>query len=176
MSKTGKNPIQIPEGTTVDIQGDLVLASGKLGKLEHKFTDDVNVEKQENLIVVKPANDSKVARMMWGTTRSLIDNIVSGVTTGFSKSLDLVGVGYRASMQGNTLVILLGYSHDVKYDPPEGIKIQVENQTKIIVSGIDKELVGKVAAKIRSFRKPEPYKGKGVKYSDEVIVRKEKKK
>ena len=139
-------------------------------------TDDVQVTREDNLLWVKPVNDTKRSRTMWGTTRSLLDNLVVGVSAGFAKKLDITGVGYRAALQGKELVLQLGHSHEIRYPVPEGIKIEVPTQVEIIISGPDRQQVGQVAAEIRGFRKPEPYKGKGVRYSDEFIVRKEGKK
>ena len=176
MSRVGQVPVQIPAGVDLKIGDGTISAKGKLGELSMAITDDVTVSQEENLLHVKPTGDSKQARTMWGTTRSLLDNLVVGVSAGFEKKLQITGVGYRAALQGKDLVLQLGYSHEVRYPVPEGIKIDVPAQTEIIVSGADRQRVGQVAAEIRGFRKPEPYKGKGVRYSDEYIIRKEGKK
>ena len=176
MSRVGKNPVEVPAGVEVAIKGGLVSAKGKLGTLDFQATDDVEITQEDSKIWVKPVNDSKKARAMWGTARSRIQNMVQGVSEGFTRELEINGVGYRAAVQGNALNLQLGFSHDVVYEVPEGITIQVPKPTEIVVSGIDKQQVGQVAAEIREFRGPEPYKGKGVKYAEERIVRKEGKK
>lgn len=175
MSRTGKSPVNIPEGTSVEVLGNVVKAKGKLGELQVSLSSLVKLEKQDNEVVFKPANESKQARMLWGTSRSLVDGIVTGVTVGFERKLEINGVGYRAQMKGKDIVLQLGYSHEVVFTPPEGIQISVEGNI-VTIKGIDKQKVGSVASKIRSFRKPEPYKGKGVKYLEETILRKEGKK
>ncbi|GAB4223827.1 MAG: 50S ribosomal protein L6 [Kiloniellaceae bacterium] len=176
MSRVGKNPVEVPSGVDVAIQGSLVSAKGKLGALDYQATDDVEITQEDGKIWVKPANETKKARAMWGTARSRIQNMVRGVSDGFTKQLEINGVGYRAAVQGNSLNLQLGFSHDVNYPIPEGITIKCEKPTSISISGADKQKVGQVAAEIRSYRPPEPYKGKGVKYADEVILRKEGKK
>ena len=177
MSRIGKKPVPIPSGVEVKIEGDTVTVKGPKGQLETAFLGDlVEVAIQDNEVVVTPRNNSKQARSAWGLTRSLINNMVIGVTEGFQKKLQIVGVGYRAQMQGRNLKLNLGFSHDVIYEVPEGIEVQVPQPTEIIVSGIDKQKVGQVAAEIRAWRPPEPYKGKGVRYADEYIFRKEGKK
>lgn len=176
MSRVGKNPVEVPSGVEVTINGSLVAAKGKLGRLEYKASDDVTVSLEDGKVWVRPVNQSKRARAMWGTARSRVQNLVSGVNEGFSKQLEISGVGYRALLQDSSLVLQLGYSHDVIYPVPEGIQIKCEKPTAITISGADKQRVGQVAAEIHGFRKPEPYKGKGVKYADEVILRKEGKK
>ena len=176
MSRVGKLPVEVPEGVDLQIDGVSVKAKGKIGELSLKVCDDVQVTRDDNLIWVKPANKSKRSRTMWGTTRSLINNVVHGVSVGFEKRLEINGVGYRAQVQGNELVLQLGHSHEIRYPIPEGIKIDAPSQTEIMVSGVDNQKVGQVASEIRSFRKPEPYKGKGVRYADEFIIRKEGKK
>jgi large subunit ribosomal protein L6 len=176
MSRIGKNPVEVPEGVTVDIAGQLVTAKGKLGELSTTLVNEVEVSREDNLISVSPKDDSVMARKMWGTTRSNIHNMVVGVSEGFSKDLEISGVGYRAQVQGKELVLQLGFSHDVKHPIPEGIDIKCADQTHISVSGIDKQKVGQTAAVIRSYRPPEPYKGKGVRYAGEYIIRKEGKK
>ena len=176
MSRVGKNPVEIPSGVDVAIKGGLVSAKGKLGVLDFQAGEEVEVTQEDGKVWVKPANDGKRARAMWGTVRSRIQNMVIGVSEGFTKNLEINGVGYRASVQGQSLNLQLGFSHDVNYPIPEGITIKCEKPTAIAVSGADKQKVGQVAAEIRGYRPPEPYKGKGVKYADEVILRKEGKK
>ena len=176
MSRVGKNPVEVPSGVEVSIAGKVIAAKGKLGALQYETTDDVSVSIEDGKIKVTPVNQSKKARSMWGTARSRVQNLVVGVSDGFKKELEISGVGYRALVQGRDLVLQLGFSHDVIYPIPEGIEIKCEKPTLVSVSGMDKQRVGQVAAEIRNFRKPEPYKGKGVKYADETIVRKEGKK
>lgn len=176
MSRVGKNPVAVPAGVTVQVDPELVKVKGKLGELNLPLTDLVKVTFDSNALAVEPANDTKQARMMWGTVRNLLRNMVVGVSEGFSKTLEINGVGYRAAVQGKNLNLQLGYSHDVVYPIPVGIEIKCATPTAITVSGIDKQRVGQVAAEIRSYRKPEPYKGKGIKYSTETILRKEGKK
>jgi len=176
MSRVGMVPVEVPSGVDLEIAAGEIKAKGKLGELTMKIVDDVEVSREDNLVWVKPANDGKRARMMWGTTRSLLSNLVTGVSEGFSKKLLITGVGYRAAMQGKELVLQLGHSHEIRYPLPEGIKVDVPNQTEIVISGANNQVVGQVAAEIRSYRKPEPYKGKGVRYADEIIIRKEGKK
>tara|TARA_Y100000813_G_scaffold182401_1_gene152091 strand:+ start:215 stop:748 length:534 start_codon:yes stop_codon:yes gene_type:complete len=176
MSRIGKNPVQVPDGVTVEIDGMTVKAKGKLGEISETLVDDVVVTQEDNLIKIAPANDTQRARQMWGMSRTKVANLVEGVSQGFSKKLEISGVGYRASMQGTKLVLQLGFSHDVEYPAPDGIKISCPEQTQIIIEGIDKQLVGQVAAEIRGYRPPEPYKGKGVRYAGEYILRKEGKK
>jgi len=175
MSRTGKQPVSI-EGVTVSVDGSKVTAKGTKGELSVDLLDLVKVEQVEGNLVLKPDNDSKKSWTNWGTSRALVQNIVTGVRDGFSKKLLISGVGYRAAAQGNNLKLTLGFSHDVVYQVPTGIQVQTPQPTEIIVSGIDKQLVGQVAANIREYRKPEPYKGKGVRYEDEYIFRKEGKK
>ena len=176
MSRVGKNPVEIPSGVDVAIKGGLVSAKGKLGVLDFQAGEEVEVTQEDGKVWVKPANDGKRARAMWGTVRSRIQNMVIGVSEGFTKNLEINGVGYRASVQGQSLNLQLGFSHDVNYPIPEGITIKCEKPTAIAVSGADKQKVGQVAAEIRGYRPPERYKGKGVKYADETILRKEGKK
>ena len=176
MSRVGKNPVPLPDGVSVEIKGVLVAAKGKLGALEARMTTDVKITQEDNMIWVKPADDSIRARKMWGTARSVIDNLVTGVSQGFTKKLEINGVGYRAQVQGKDLVLQLGYSHEVRHAIPDGIDIKCPDQTHIEISGADKQAVGQQAAIIRGYRPPEPYKGKGVKYANEMIVRKEGKK
>ena len=176
MSRIGKNPVLVPDGVTVEIDGMTVKAKGKLGELSETLVDDVIVTMEDNLIKFAPANDTQRARQMWGMSRTKVNNLVEGVSQGFKKQLDISGVGYRAAMQGNKLVLQLGFSHDVEYPVPAGIKIACPEQTQVVIEGIDKQLVGQVAAEIRAYRPPEPYKGKGVRYAGEFILRKEGKK
>lgn len=176
MSRVGKHPVEIPSGVTFSIAGNLVTAKGKLGELEAKLTDDVEVSQEGQTVTVRPRNDTKRARMMWGTARTVINNLVNGVNTGFSRKLEINGVGYRAQVQGRDLVLQLGYSHEIRFPIPDGIKIDSPDPTHIHVHGASKQMVGQVASEIRAFRPPEPYKGKGVKYEDEVVLRKEGKK
>lgn len=172
MSRTGNTPIQVPEKVKVALAEGLLSAEGPLGKEQVTVPAHTNIEIAENVITVKRENDSKEARSMHGLARSLIANAVEGVATGFKKDLQINGVGYRAQVKGKTLVLNLGFSHPVEFEIPEGLKIEVKGQTEVSVSGSNKELVGRVAAKIRGYRPPEPYKGKGVKYADETIIRK----
>ena len=176
MSRVGKNPVEVPGGVEIKVDGNVVSAKGKLGELSYTTTDDVTITLNEGKVTVTPANDSKRARSMWGTARSRVQNLVIGVSEGYTKKLEINGVGYRAAVQGNNLNLQLGYSHDVIFAIPEGITIKCEKPTAVAVTGIDKQKVGQVAAVIRAYRPPEPYKGKGVKYADEVILRKEGKK
>ncbi|MBT3991734.1 MAG: 50S ribosomal protein L6 [Rhodospirillaceae bacterium] len=176
MSRVGLLPVTIPEGVTIDLAGQVLTAKGKQGELNLTFVDDVVPSVEDGNIWVKPANDSLKARKMWGTFRSLASNVVIGVSEGFTKDLQVNGVGYRAQVQGKDLVLQLGHSHEIRHPIPEGIKITCETQNDISIFGADKQAVGATAAKIRSYRPPEPYKGKGVKYKDEQILRKEGKK
>lgn len=176
MSRVGQSPVQLPDGVTVSIAGATVSAKGKLGELSADFTDDVTIAEVDGAVVVTPVDDSQKARAMWGTARSRISNLVQGVSEGFVKKLEINGTGYRAQVQGNNLVLQLGFSHDVQYAIPQDIKITCPDQTHIEISGADKQKVGQIAAEIRGYRPPEPYKGKGVKYEGEYILRKEGKK
>jgi large subunit ribosomal protein L6 len=176
MSRVGKNPVEVPSGVDVKIDGVLVTAKGKLGELSFQATEDVNIRLEEGKVWVQPANDTKRAHAMWGTARARIHNLVTGVSEGYKKALEVTGVGYRAAVQGNTLHLQLGYSHDIDYPIPAGLKVVCEKPTSIEVSGADKHMVGQFAANVRGFRPPEPYKGKGIRYSDEQILRKEGKK
>ena len=176
MSRIGKKPVAVPSGVEVKIDGQTVKAKGSKGELEVTLVDDVTVEMTDDGVVVAPVGESKRARSMWGMSRTLVSNIFVGVTEGYKKVLEINGVGYRAAIKGNNLSLQLGLSHDVDYPLPEGIKIECPSQTEIVVSGIEKQVVGQVAAEIRSYRPPEPYKGKGIKYKDEYIFRKEGKK
>lgn len=176
MSRIGKNPVQVPDGVDVNIAGQIVTAKGKLGELTASFTNDVVITQDANLITVAPREGAARAKQMWGMTRSVIANLVEGVANGFAKQLLISGVGYRAQVQGKDLVLQLGFSHEVRYTMPAGIDIKCPDQTTIDISGADKQKVGQVAAEIRSYRPPEPYKGKGVRYAGEFVVRKEGKK
>jgi large subunit ribosomal protein L6 len=176
MSRVGKHPVVIPSGVTVTVDGQRVRAQGRLGTLDRTLMREVAVTREDGKISIKPRNDSPRARMMWGTARTLVANLVEGVSKGFTRRLEIAGVGYRAQVQGKTLVLQLGYSHDVRYRAPDGIDIQCPDQTHIVVGGANKELVGRVAAEIRAYRPVEPYKGKGIKYDDEFVLRKEGKK
>ena len=176
MSRTGKKPIAVPSGVTASIEGGQLSVKGPKGTLALQLRDEISYTIEDGSILVKPANDTKAARAFWGMQRTLIQNLVTGVTEGFSKKLLITGVGYRANSQGKTLKLQLGYSHDVDFAVPEGIEIKTPDNTTVEISGIDKQKVGQVAAEIRRWRKPEPYKGKGIKYAGEFIFRKEGKK
>ncbi len=174
MSRVGRLPIILPEGTLVNIDSNnFITVQGKKGKLEKQMSSDIIIRQEESKIFVERKNETKKQKQLHGLTRALIFNMVKGVSEGYSKTLELNGVGYRAQLKGKNIVMNLGYSHPVEINSVDGIIFEVPNQTQIIVSGIDKQLVGEVAAKIRQWRKPEPYKGKGIKYSDEIIRRKE---
>jgi large subunit ribosomal protein L6 len=176
MSRVGKNPVAIPAGVNVEVSSGKLSAKGKLGALSIGLSSDVTVKVENGQVLVQPVGSSKRARMMWGTTRNLVRNMVTGVATGFTKALEINGVGYRAAVQGKELILQLGYSHEIKYPIPEGITIKAEKPTALTISGADRQKVGQVAAEIRSYRGPEPYKGKGIKYDTETILRKEGKK
>ncbi len=176
MSRIGKRPIPLPDKVEAKIDGQKVSVKGPKGELSVTLLDDVKISQTDEGIVVEPVNDSKRARSMWGMSRTLVQNLMTGVSEGFQKSLEINGVGYRAAMQGKNLQIQVGLSHDVVYPIPEGISIECPKPTEIIVSGIEKQKVGQVAAEIRQYRPPEPYKGKGIRYSDEYVFRKEGKK
>ena len=177
MSRIGKYPVVIPQGVTVAVEGNKVTVKGKLGELSCTFDDGhIATKVEDNKVVVTPLSETLTARALWGTTRANINTLVKGVTEGYSKNLELIGVGYKAHVEGTKLVLSLGFSHDVYFPAPAGIKISCESPTQIKVFGVDKQLVGQVAAEIRKYRKPEPYKGKGVKYEGEYIRRKEGKK
>ena len=178
MSRIGKKPVPLPAGVTATIDGQRVDVKGPKGTLSFKATDDVTLAQEEGAITVRPRGESKRARQQWGMSRSMIENLVTGVTTGFRKELDITGVGYRATMQGNSLKLALGYSHDVTYEPPKGITITTPSARNdvIVVEGISAQQVGQVASEIREWRAPEPYKGKGIRYRGEYIFRKEGKK
>ncbi|AZO57974.1 MAG: 50S ribosomal protein L6 [Mesorhizobium sp.] len=176
MSRIGKKPVSLPQGVSATVNGQTVTAKGPKGELKFVVNDEVLVKMEGAEISVEPRDQTKTARAKWGMSRTQIVNILQGVKDGFEKKLEITGVGYRAAMQGKNLQLALGFSHDVVYETPQGITISVPKPTEITVSGIDKQQVGQVAAEIREYRGPEPYKGKGVRYADERIVRKEGKK
>lgn len=176
MSRVGKYPVAIPSGVTVTMAGKLVTVKGKLGELKLNTTDDVEASVADGKVSVKPTSESKRARSQWGTTRATINNMIRGVSQGYKKTLDINGVGFKAAAQGKKLNLSLGFSHDVIYDVPAGIEVKTPAPTQIEISGADRQRVGQVAAEIRGYKPPEPYKGKGIKYSDEFILRKEGKK
>ena len=176
MSRIGKKPIEMPNGVTADLNDGELSVKGPKGELAMRFVEDVEVSVGEGGIAIAPRDETKRARAMWGMQRTLASNLVEGVSQGFQKKLEINGVGYRAQLKGKSLNLQLGFSHDIDFPIPEGINIECPDQTTVIISGIDKQKVGQVAAKIREFRKPEPYKGKGVKYEGEYIFRKEGKK
>ena len=176
MSRIGKNPGSVPSGVSVDIAGQTVTAKGKLGTLKLPIRSHVEVSVKDGKVWVKPLAEDQQSRIMWGTTRANLRNMVEGVSKGYSKNLEISGVGYRAAVQGKNLQLQMGYSHDVLYPIPEGITIKCEKPTAVLISGYDKQKVGQVAAEIRAVRPPEPYKGKGIKYDGEHILRKEGKK
>jgi large subunit ribosomal protein L6 len=176
MSRIGKRPVAIPSGVTAEIADGVLTVKGPKGTLTLSLRDEIAYKIDGDSISVLPANDTKQARAFWGMQRTLVDNLVTGVTQGYTKVLEITGVGYRANAQGNNLKLQLGYSHDVDFAVPEGIEIKTPDNTTVEISGIDKQKVGQVAAEIRRWRKPEPYKGKGIKYRGEYIFRKEGKK
>lgn len=185
MSRIGNAPIVLPEGVEIQINGQDVKAKGKLGELDMRLHDEVAIKqedvandegKNEKVITLVAKSKSRFAQQIWPTMRTLVNNLVVGVSEGYVKDLEIKGVGYRANLQGKKLVMALGFSHDVEYEIPDGVKVEVEKQTAIKISGIDKQLVGQVAAKIRGFKKPEPYKGKGIRYVGEYVLIKEGKK
>jgi large subunit ribosomal protein L6 len=176
MSRIGKRAVAIPSGVTANVAGKTISIKGPKGTLQLALHDDVAVKMEDGGVQINPLNDSKQARAMWGTMRALLANVVDGVTKGFERRLEITGVGYRAAVQGKNLQLQLGYSHEVNYPIPEGIAIATPKPTEIVVTGIDKQKVGQVAAEIRDYRPPEPYKGKGIKYAGEYIFRKEGKK
>ena len=176
MSRIGQNPVTVPSDVTVNIAGQLVTAKGKLGELRLTLVDEVEISRELDKLWIKPRGDSKRARTMWGTSRSLVQNLVTGVGQGFTVKLEIIGVGYRAAVQGKEMVLQLGYSHEIKYSIPDGVTVKCERPTMIEVSGPDRQKVGQVAANIRAYRKPEPYKGKGIRYVNEFVLRKEGKK
>ena len=176
MSRIGKKPVELPSGVTASVSGQTIEVKGPKGTRSFSATDDVTITVEENAVKVTPRGTSKRARQQWGMSRSMVENLIVGVTEGFKKELEITGVGYRANIQGNTLKLALGYSHDVDFDIPAGVTVTAPKQTEIVVEGIDQQLVGQVAANIREWRKPEPYKGKGIRYKGEYIFRKEGKK
>jgi large subunit ribosomal protein L6 len=176
MSRTGKKPVAIPAGVTASLDDGIISVKGPKGAMTLAMVDEVTYALEGDMLSVKPANETKRARAFWGMQRTLIQNLVTGVTTGFSKTLEINGVGYRANAQGNRIKLQLGYSHDVDLDIPEGLEVKTPDQTTIEISGADAQKVGQFAAEIRRWRKPEPYKGKGIKYRGEYIFRKEGKK
>jgi len=176
MSRIGGSPITVPDGVSVAIENTQLTAKGSKGELVVELSNDVDVAVAENVVTITPKGKDKQSRAIWGTVRSNINNAVIGVSTGFTRKLEINGVGYRAAMQGNKLSLNLGYSHPVTMDVPAGLSVSVDNNTKIDISGADKQLLGQFAAEVRAKRPPEPFKGKGVKYADEYIVRKEGKK
>jgi large subunit ribosomal protein L6 len=176
VSRIGSQPVTVPDGVKIELSGRDVAVSGKLGGLSMVLVEGVAAVLDESQVVVTPRDDTRRARAMWGMQRTLLNNMVTGVSQGFKRELDIVGVGYRAAVEGTELTLQLGYSHPVHYPIPDGISISCERPTKITIEGIDKQRVGQVAAEIRAFRKPEPYKGKGIRYADEIVHRKEGKK
>jgi len=176
MSRVAKKPVELPNGVELSLNGSTITVKGSKGSLDHQMNELVALEQTDNVVTFQPRGESKAAVALAGTTRALVSNMVTGVSQGFEKKLLLVGVGYRAQAQGQNLNLTLGFSHPVDYTVPDGVKVETPSQTEIVVSGVDKQVVGQVAAEIRAYRPPEPYKGKGVKYADEIIVRKEAKK
>jgi len=176
MSRIGKKPVGLPSGVSASVSGQTIEVKGPKGTRSFKATDDVTISVEDSNVTITPRGKSKRARQQWGMSRTMVENLVTGVTTGFKKELEIQGVGYRAAMNGNTLRLNLGLSHDVDYMPPEGVTVTAPKQTEIVVEGIDEQLVGQVAANIRQWRKPEPYKGKGIRYKGEFVFRKEGKK
>lgn len=176
MSKIGKHPVVVPAGVTVTLTEKDVSINGKLGTLSTSIPTGVSVEFKDAQLIVKPLHDTKLSHALWGTMRANLSNMIKGVSEGFSRKMELIGVGYRAQVMGQKLKLTLGFSHDIDYELPQGVKAVVTDQTKLELTGADKQLLGQVAAEIRSYRKPEPYKGKGVKYAEETILRKEGKK
>jgi len=176
MSRIGKKPVTIPSGVTASIEDRTLSVKGPKGTLTLPLRDEISYTVDGDAIVVKPANETKAARAFWGMQRTLVENLITGVTEGFTKVLEITGVGYRAAAQGKNLRLQLGYSHDVNFPVPDGIEIKTPDNTTVEITGIDKQKVGQVAAEIRRWRKPEPYKGKGIKYRGEYIFRKEGKK
>ncbi|WP_299694617.1 50S ribosomal protein L6 [uncultured Tateyamaria sp.] len=176
MSRIGKKPVDLPSGVSASVSGQTIEVKGPKGTRSFTATDDVTLKVEDNVVTIEPRGLSKRARQQWGMSRTQVQNCVTGVTEGFKKELEIQGVGYRAQMQGNTLKLNLGLSHDVDFVAPEGVTVTAPKQTEIVVEGIDQQQVGEVAAKIREWRKPEPYKGKGIRYKGEFIFRKEGKK
>lgn len=176
MSRIGQYPVPIPSGVEVQLSGQTLTTKGRLGSLSLVVSNEVTASITDGTVTIAPKSDTKQSRAMWGTTRALVSNMVTGVSAGFSKNLEIVGVGYRAAVQGNTLNLQLGYSHDIPFPIPADVKIACERPTVVTVSGADRQRVGQVAAEIRSYRPPEPYKGKGIRYVSETVRRKEGKK
>jgi len=176
MSRIGKKPIAVPQGVTANIDGQTVTVKGPKGELKFVVNDEVLVKMEDGAVAVEPRDQSKDARSKWGMSRTQIQNILDGVANGFERRLEITGVGYRAAMQSRNLQLALGFSHDVVYEAPEGVTLAVPKPTEIVISGIDKQVVGQTASEIRAYRPPEPYKGKGVRYANERIIRKEGKK
>jgi large subunit ribosomal protein L6 len=176
MSRIGKHPVVVPADVTLTLQGQNVTVKGKLGELSYTVRDDVIIEQKENTLVVNPSTQDRFTRAQWATTRALLANMVQGVSTGFKKEMELRGVGYKAAIQGSDLVLNLGYSHEIRFPIPANITIQTPTATEVVVSGFNKQQVGQVASDIRSFRSPEPYKGKGIRYKGEFVLIKEGKK
>ncbi|HZP20045.1 MAG TPA: 50S ribosomal protein L6 [Bauldia sp.] len=176
MSRIGKKPVSVPKGVTAAVNGQTVTMKGPKGELSFLASDDIAVSMENGAVLVEPRNDSNAARSAWGMSRTMVANLIEGVTKGFERRLEINGVGYRAAVQGKALQLILGYSHEINYPIPAGITIQTPKPTEIVITGSDRQKVGQVAAEIRQFRRPEPYKGKGVKYAGEVIFRKEGKK
>ncbi|MBV9827027.1 MAG: 50S ribosomal protein L6 [Alphaproteobacteria bacterium] len=176
MSRIGKNPVEIPQGVQIDMAGQTLTAKGRNGTLSLVVSNEVDATIADGSVTIAPKDESTRARAMWGTTRALVNNMVIGVSTGFTRNLEINGVGYRAAVQGSNLNLQLGYSHDIVYPIPSDVKIACERPTAIAITGADRQRVGQIAAEIRAFRPPEPYKGKGIKYADETIRRKEGKK
>jgi len=176
MSRVGKYPVPLPAGVSVAVANGVLTAKGKLGELTLPLSEEVTAAVEGNQVVLRPRSSERRARMLWGTTRSLVAGMVKGVSEGYAKSLEINGTGFRAAVQGKELVLNLGFSHEIRYPVPAGIRITCEKPTSIRIEGIDKQRVGQVAAEIRAFRRPEPYKGKGIKYETETILRKEGKK
>jgi len=176
MSRIGKHPVTIPAGVEVQLSGQTLTAKGRLGALSLAVSSEVTATIADGAVTIAPNDESKRARAMWGTTRALVSTMVTGVATGFTRNLEINGVGYRAAVQGSTLNLQLGYSHDIPYPIPQDVRITCERPTAITITGADRQRVGQIAAEIRAFRPPEPYKGKGVKYSNETVRRKEGKK
>ena len=172
MSRIGKKPVSVPKGVTASVSGQTVEVKGPKGTRSFQATDDVTIVLEEGAVKVTPRGTSKRARQQWGMVRSQVENLMIGVTTGFRKELEITGVGYRAAMAGNVLKLSLGYSHDVNFEVPAGVTVTTPKQTEITIEGIDQQLVGQVAANIREWRRPEPYKGKGIRYKDEFVFRK----
>ncbi len=176
MSRIGKKPVELPSGVTATVSGQTISVKGPKGNRSFTATDDIDIIVEGNVVTVKPRGNSKRARQQWGLSRSMVANLAQGVASGFKKDLELVGVGYRAAMQGKDLKLSLGYSHEVIFEVPAGVTVATPKPTEIVIEGIDQQLVGQVAANIREWRRPEPYKGKGIRYKDEYIFRKEGKK